>query len=136
MIFLILVDDATFFFFFNFSLLTVYSLRERERMSGEGQRERRERIPSRLHTVSTEPAMGLEPTNREITDDTTFLSTTTAANIHWPSPLDVPQSLEPVLFFSLRSLHSLLSWFKHLFSFFFFFFLSHVIFFVLFFFLN
>ena len=34
---------------------------------GEGQSEReRERIPSRLHTGSTEPDMGLEPTNCEI----------------------------------------------------------------------
>ena len=31
---------------------------------GEGQREkRRDRIPSRLHAVSTEPDAGLEPTN-------------------------------------------------------------------------
>ena len=34
---------------------------------GKGQRERvRERIPSRLHAVSTEPNAGLHPTNREI----------------------------------------------------------------------
>ena len=34
---------------------------------GEGKRERgRERIPSRLCTVSTEPTVGLEPTNHEI----------------------------------------------------------------------
>ena len=32
---------------------------------GEEQRER-ERIPSRLHAVSTEPVVGLDPTNREI----------------------------------------------------------------------
>ena len=33
----------------------------------EGQRQREgERIPSRLHTVSTEPDAGLELTNREI----------------------------------------------------------------------
>ena len=39
---------------------------ERER-AGEGQRERgRERIPSRLHAVSAEPNVGLEPMNREI----------------------------------------------------------------------
>ena len=38
-------------------------------MSGERKRERereRERIPSRLHTVSTEPDMGLDPMNYEI----------------------------------------------------------------------
>ena len=34
---------------------------------GEGQKEgERERIPSSLHTVSTEPNVRLEPTNREI----------------------------------------------------------------------
>ena len=34
---------------------------------GERQRERgRDRIPSRLHNVSTEPNAGLELTNREI----------------------------------------------------------------------
>ena len=34
---------------------------------GEGERERgRERIPSRLHTVSVEPDMGLKPTSQEI----------------------------------------------------------------------
>ena len=43
--------------------------RERERASrracmGEGQRER-ERIPSRLHAVGTEPNVGLDPTNHE-----------------------------------------------------------------------
>ena len=37
------------------------------RSVGEGQREReRERIPSRLRTVSAEPDAGLELTNREI----------------------------------------------------------------------
>ena len=40
---------------------------------GEGQRGRerereKERIPSRLHTVSAEPNMGLNPTNHEIHD--------------------------------------------------------------------
>ena len=35
--------------------------------AGEGQRERgRERIPSRLHTVSTEPNTGLDLRNSEI----------------------------------------------------------------------
>ena len=39
-------------------------LRER---AGEGQREREiERIPSRLHAVSTEPNAGLKPMNHEI----------------------------------------------------------------------
>ena len=33
----------------------------------EGQRERgRQRIPSRLHTVSAEPDAGLDPVNREV----------------------------------------------------------------------
>ena len=45
--------------------------RERERehahMQTERGRERgRERIPSRLHTVSTEPNVGLDPMNHEI----------------------------------------------------------------------
>ena len=36
-------------------------------MGREEQRKReRERIPSRLHAVNTEPDMGLEPLNREI----------------------------------------------------------------------
>ena len=49
-------------------------MRERARepaCMGEGQRERGreregERIPSRLHSSSTEPNVGLEPTNCEI----------------------------------------------------------------------
>ena len=42
-------------------------MRERDRVSRKGQRERgSERIPSRLRTVSTEPEVGLEFTNREI----------------------------------------------------------------------
>ena len=50
-----------------FLSLFTYFEREREHKSGEGQRERgRERIPSRLHTTSTEPDVGLEPTNHEI----------------------------------------------------------------------
>ena len=41
--------------------------RESDSMSGEGKREReRERIPSTLHTVSTEPVVGLELMNPEI----------------------------------------------------------------------
>ena len=44
----------------------MYFVIERERV-GKGQRERgRERIPSRLHTDSTEPDTGLELTIREI----------------------------------------------------------------------
>ena len=57
-------------FSFFFSCLHIYFERARERV-GEGQRERerereRERVPSRLHTVNTEPSMGLDPTNHEI----------------------------------------------------------------------
>ena len=41
--------------------------RERTTMRGGTQRERgRERIPSRLHAVSTEPNTGLDPMNHEI----------------------------------------------------------------------
>ena len=51
----------------NFFLLTlIYLFREREKVQvGEGQRARggeRERIPSKLHTVSVEPDAGLDPT--------------------------------------------------------------------------
>ena len=45
-------------------------LRERERERERASRERAERegdrIPSRLHTVSREPDVGLEPTNCDI----------------------------------------------------------------------
>ena len=40
--------------------------RERERTSGIGAERGRERIPSRLCTISTEPEVGLEPTNHKI----------------------------------------------------------------------
>ena len=56
-------DSALLFppLFFN-----VYFETDRLRV-GEGQRERkRERIPSRLRAVSTEPDVGLDPMNREI----------------------------------------------------------------------
>ena len=44
----------------------LYFEREREsKRAGEGQREG-DRILSRLHTDSTEPHTGLEPTNQEI----------------------------------------------------------------------
>ena len=39
---------------------------EREREQARGIERGRERIPSRLGAVSTEPDVGLEPTNREI----------------------------------------------------------------------
>ena len=46
-------------------MLCIYFERERERenMNEVGQRERGERIPSRFHTVSTKPDVGLELTN-------------------------------------------------------------------------
>ena len=47
-----------------FLSLFIYFERERDRMS-KG-RAGRERIPSRLHTVSMEPHMGLKLTNCEI----------------------------------------------------------------------
>ena len=54
--------------------LSLFILRERERESergsmseqGSGRERRRERIPSRLHTASTEPDTGLELPNCEI----------------------------------------------------------------------
>ena len=67
-------------FFFNFAFLSLVYLsvfregvrkcrHKREREQGEGQTERgreRERIPSRLHTVSAASDVGPEPTNLEI----------------------------------------------------------------------
>ena len=41
-------------------------MRERKHELGRGREKERERIPSRLHAVSTEPDEGLEPTNCEI----------------------------------------------------------------------
>ena len=38
----------------------------RESKLGKGRERERERIPSRPRTVSAEPDVGLEPTNREI----------------------------------------------------------------------
>ena len=56
---------SAFFFFFLFWSLFIWET-ERERV-GERQRERgRERIPSRLHTVTVEPDVGLKLTNRKI----------------------------------------------------------------------
>ena len=39
---------------------------ERKREQGRGRERRRERIPSRLHAVSTEPDAGLKLTHSEI----------------------------------------------------------------------
>ena len=44
----------------------LFILRERVRENGTGAERGRERIPSRLCTVSTEPDVGLELMNREI----------------------------------------------------------------------
>ena len=53
--------------FFFFLSLFIYFVRKRESVSGEGaEREERARIPSRLHTASTEPDVGLDLTNRKI----------------------------------------------------------------------
>ena len=52
-----------------FYSLFIYFEREKEEDSmceqGRG-REETERIPNRLHAVSAEPDLGLDPTNREI----------------------------------------------------------------------
>ena len=40
-------------------------MREKERVSRGGAEKDGERIPSRLHTFSTKPNMGLEPRNHE-----------------------------------------------------------------------
>ena len=55
--------SSIFFYFFNLFILRGYRGRERERERG------RERIPSRLHTVSEEPNSGLEFIYREITTE-------------------------------------------------------------------
>ena len=47
-----------------YKCLCVYFERQREQRRGIERG--RERIPGRLHAVSTEPDMGLEPTKREI----------------------------------------------------------------------
>ena len=41
-------------------------MRAHVHVSGEGAERGRERIPSKLHTVSAEPDVGHEPTNHEI----------------------------------------------------------------------
>ena len=50
---------------FYFSFLKVY-FGERQRAGEEQRKRERLRIPSRLRTASTEPDVGLEPTNCEI----------------------------------------------------------------------
>ena len=57
--------------FKHFFLMLTYFERDRKHVSrGGAERERkRERIPSRLHTVSAEFHMGLYPTNHEIMHD-------------------------------------------------------------------
>ena len=46
----------------------MFILREKEREGGKGRDGWIEKIPSRLHAVSAEPDVGLDPTNREIMD--------------------------------------------------------------------
>ena len=51
--------------------MLIYLFRERERereRSSKRAETRRERIPSRLHAVSTDPHVGLDLTNCEIVD--------------------------------------------------------------------
>ena len=50
-----------FVFFYKVFVLSLFILRE---STGGAEREGK-RIPSRLHTASTEPDVGLEPTDRE-----------------------------------------------------------------------
>ena len=51
---------VTWFYFILFFIKFIYRERERERSRERG------RIPSRLHTVNTEPDVGFELTNHEI----------------------------------------------------------------------
>ena len=44
----------------------LFILKGREHEQGRSRERGRERIPSRLHTVNTEPEVGLESTNREV----------------------------------------------------------------------
>ena len=54
-------------FFFFFKKVYLFLLRDKQSTAGKSQREReRERIPSRLRGVSTEPKVGLDLTNYEI----------------------------------------------------------------------
>ena len=61
----IILEVKIIFYYF---LKCLFALRERQKgQAGEEQTEReRERIPSRLRTVTTEPSAGLELMNREI----------------------------------------------------------------------
>ena len=56
-----------YLFIYSFIHSFIYFERDRESTSGGGQRERgREKIPSRLHAVITDPNAGLNVTNSEI----------------------------------------------------------------------
>ena len=62
-------------FFFNLSLLILKDRgNETQRVEEEHREGERERIPSRIHTVSTEPDAGVNPTNCEITTGTKIKS--------------------------------------------------------------
>ena len=67
-------------------------------------RERGERIPSRLRAVSTEPNVGLDPTNREIVTWAEFKSQT----LKWLSQPGTPflKTFDFILLFVLSRLHS------------------------------
>ena len=55
--------EAPFLFFLSIFLsLFIYIERDRDNVSGGGAERERERIPSRLHTVSTDPDVGLQLT--------------------------------------------------------------------------
>ena len=59
------INVSHYYYSFLKILLSLFILRDRHSTSG-GKEKGRERIPSRLHIVSTEPDAGLELTNREI----------------------------------------------------------------------
>ena len=54
-----------FKFFLNF-LVFIYFCESARMYTGRSRQRQRHRIPSRRHTISPEPNMGLKPTNREI----------------------------------------------------------------------
>ena len=62
-----LLLESEFFFFRLFIDFERERERDRGHEWGRGRERERERFPSRLHTVSTEADVGLEPMNCEIT---------------------------------------------------------------------
>ena len=71
---------------FFFSLKFIYFERERACARGGGVERGRQRIPSRLYVVSTEPDAGLKPTDRKIVAWGEIRSPTLNWLSHWGAP--------------------------------------------------